>query len=68
MKYDTPKQYLRRLIFERFATWLKYVGLSFIGACALWVLITIKPDFTFNDRWNDCLKTHNLDYCNRVVK
>lgn len=68
MKYLTPKQHLRRLRFERFKTWLKYVGLSFMGACALWVLIAIKPDFTFNDRLNECLQKNSLDYCNKEVK
>ena len=68
MKYDTPKQHLRRLRFERFTTWLKYIGLSFMGACALWVLIAVKPDFTFNDRFNECLQDHNLNYCNKTIK
>ena len=68
MKYLTPKQHLRRLRFERFTTWLKYVGLSFIGTCTLWVLIAIKPDFTFNDRLNECLQNHSLNYCNNNVR
>lgn len=68
MNWETPKQHLRRLRFECFTTWLKYVGLSFMGACALWVLIAIKPDFTFNDRLNECLQKNSLDYCNKEVK
>lgn len=68
MKYLTPMQHLRRLRFERFITWLKYVGISFMGAGCLWVLIAIKPDFTFNNRFNQCLQNHSLDYCNKAVK
>ena len=68
MKYDTPNQHLRKLQVEQVITYIKTLAFVFLGSLALWVLIAIKPDFTFNDRWNDCLKTHDLDYCNKEVK
>ncbi len=68
MKYDTLKQHLRRLRLERFTTWLKYIAFSFMGACVLWVLIAIKLDFGFNERLNECLQDHNLNYCNKTIK
>ena len=67
MKYLTPKQHLRKLRWQRFINYIKTLSLVSCGTLVLWVLIAIKPDFTFNDRWNDCLKTHGLDYCNREV-
>lgn len=67
MNWETTKQHLRRLRFERFTNWLKYAGLSFMGACALWVLIAIKPDFTFNDKFNECLQKYSFNYCNKNI-
>ena len=68
MKYDTPKQHLRRLRVERFITYLKYIGISIFGGITLWIIIAIMPDDDFVDRLNECYKTHNFDYCNRVVE
>lgn len=68
MKYDTVKQNLRKLQVERVITYIKTLVFVFLGSLTLWVLIAIKPDFTFNERFNNCLKTHNLDYCNMVVE
>lgn len=68
MKYLTPKQHLRHLRFEHFTNYIKTLSLVSCGTLALWVLIAIKPDSGFNDRFNDCLQKHDLDYCNEVVK
>lgn len=68
MKYDTPKQHLRRLRFERLVTYLKYLGISILGGLTLWVLLAIMPDDTFIDRFNGCLQDHSLNYCNKTIK
>lgn len=68
MKYLTPKQNLRRLRFERFTNYIKTLLLVSCGTLALWILIAIKPDFGFNDRFNSCLQKHDLNYCNEVIK
>ena len=68
MKYLTPKQHLRRLRFERFINYIKTLLLVSCGTLALWVLIAIKPDFGFNNRFNGCLQKHDLSYCNEVIK
>lgn len=68
MKYLTPKQHLRKLHFERFTNYIKTLSLVSCGTLVLWVLIAIKPDFGFNDRFNKCLQQHGLNYCNKEVK
>lgn len=68
MKYLTPKQHLRRLRFERFTNYIKTLLLVSCGTLALWILIAIKPDFGFNDRFNGCLQKHDLNYCNKAIK
>lgn len=68
MEYLTPKQYLRKLRWQRFTNYIKTLLLIFYWTLALWVLIAIKPDSGFNDRFNGCLQKHDLDYCNKAVK
>ena len=68
MKYLTPKQYLRKLRWQRFINYIKTLLLILYWTLALWVLIAIKPDFGFNDRFNNCLQKHDLNYCNKAVK
>jgi hypothetical protein len=68
MKYLTPKQHLRRLCFERFTTWLKYAGLSFMGAVAIGIVYVCLTSGNDVQKMNECLQKHNLDYCNKVVK
>ena len=68
MKYLTPKQYLRGLRFERFTTWLKYVGVSFMGAVAIGIVYVCLTSGNDTKKMNDCLETHNLSHCNKEVK
>ena len=68
MKYLTPKQHLRRLRFERFTTWLKYVGLSCISAITLGIIYICLTSGNDTQKLNECLQVHNLNYCNEVVK
>lgn len=68
MKYLTPKQHLRRLRFERFTTWLKYVGLSFMGAVTISIIYICLTSGNDTQKLNECLQNHNLNYCNEVVK
>jgi hypothetical protein len=68
MKYLTPQQHLRRLYFERFKTWLKYVGISFMGAVAIGILYTCLTSDNDTQKMNECLQKHDLDYCNKVVR
>lgn len=68
MKYNTPKQHLRRLRFERLTNYIKTLSLVSCGTLALWVLIAIKPDFTFNEKLNECLQNNDLAYCNNNVR
>lgn len=68
MKYLTPKQHLRRLRFERFTTWLKYVGLSAMTCLAIFVIYICLTSGNDTKKMNECLQDHSLDYCNEVVK
>lgn len=68
MKYLTPKQHLRKLRWQRFINYIKTLSLVSCGTLTLWVLIAIRPDPDFNDRFNGCLQKHDLNYCNEVVK
>lgn len=68
MKYLTPKQHLRRLRFERFKTWLKYVGLSFMGAIVIGIIYICLTSGNDTQKLNECLQDHSLNYCNEVVK
>ena len=68
MKYDTPKQNLRKLRFKRFKTCLKYIGLSFMGAVAIGILYTCLTSGNDTKKMNICLKKHDLDYCNKEVR
>lgn len=68
MKYLTPKQHLRRLRFERFTTWLKYVGLSFMGAVTISIIYICLTSGNDTQKLNECLQSHSLNYCNEVVK
>lgn len=68
MNWETPKQHLRRLHFERFTTWLKYVGLSFMGAVAIGIIYICLTSGNDVQKINECLQNHNLNYCNEVVK
>ena len=68
MKYLTPKQHLRKLRFECFKTWLKYVGLSFMGAVAIGIIYICLTSGNDTQKLNECLQKHSLNYCNEVVK
>lgn len=68
MKYLTPKQHLRRLRFERFTTWLKYVGLSCLSALAIGIIYICLTSGNDTQKMNDCLKSHDLNYCNKEEK
>lgn len=68
MKYETSKQHLRRLCFERFATWLKYVGLSFMGAVAISIINICLTSGNDTQKINECLQDHSLNYCNNNVR
>ena len=68
MKYLTPKQHLRRLKFERFTTWLKYVSLSFMGAVVIGIIYICLTSGNDTQKLNECLQDYNLNYCNEVVK
>ena len=68
MKWETSAQHLRKLRWQRFITYIKTLLLIFYWTLALWVLIAIMPDFDFNDRFNDCLQQHDLNYCNNNIK
>lgn len=71
MKYLTPKQHLRRLRFERFTTWLKYVGLSCLSAMtclAIFIIYICLTSGNDTKKMNECLQEHSLNYCNKVVR
>ena len=68
MNWETPKQHLRRLHFERFTTWLKYVGLSFMGAVAIGIIHICLTSGNDTQKLNECLQDHSLNYCNNNVK
>lgn len=68
MKYLTPKQHLRRLRFERFTTWLKYAGLSIMGAVAIGIIYICITSGNDTKKMNECLQDHNLNYCNNNVR
>lgn len=68
MKWETPKQHLRKLRWQRFINYIRTLFIVSCGTLALWVLVAIKPDFTFNDRFNQCLQQHDLNYCNNNIK
>lgn len=68
MKWETPKQHLRKLRWQRFINYIRTLSLVSCGTLALWVLVAIMPDFDFNDRFNKCLQQHDLNYCNRNIK
>jgi hypothetical protein len=68
MKYDTPKQHLRRLYFERFITWLKYLIFSIMGAVAIGVIYICLIGGNDTQKLNECLQDHSLNYCNNNVR
>lgn len=68
MKWETSKQHLRKLRWQRFINYIRTLILIFYWTLALWVLIAIIPDFDFNDRFNECLQQHDLNYCNNNIK
>ena len=68
MKYLTPKQILRRLRFERFTIWLKYVGLSASLGLAIFIIYICLTSGNDTQKLNECLQDNNLNYCNEVVK
>lgn len=68
MKYLTPKQHLRRLRFERFTTWLKYVGISLMSAVAIGVIYICLTSGNDTQKMNECLQKNSLDYCNNYIK
>lgn len=68
MKYDTPKQHLRRLRFERIKTFLKYLIFSIIGAITIDIIYICLTSGNDTQKMNDCLKSHDLNYCNKEEK
>lgn len=68
MKWEKPAQHLRKLRWQRFINYIKTLLLIFYWTLALWVLIAIIPDTTFNERFNECLQKHDLNYCNKNIK
>lgn len=68
MKWETPAQHLRKLRWQRFINYIKTLFIVSCGTLALWVLVAIMPDLTFNDRFNECLQQHGLNYCNKNIK
>ena len=68
MKYLTPKQHLRKLRFERFKAWLKYVGLSAICGLVIFIIYICLTSGNDTQKLNECLQDHSLNYCNEVVE
>lgn len=68
MKYLTPKQHLQRLKFERFTTWLKYVGLSVSLGLTIFIIYICLTSGNDTKKMNECLQDHSLDYCNKTIK
>ena len=68
MKYLAPKQHLRRLRFERFTTWLKYVGLSATFGLTIFIIYICLTSGNDTQKLNECLQDHSLNYCNEVVE
>ena len=68
MKYDTSKQYLRRLKFEQFKKFLKNVVLLLLGSLTAFILYICITSDQDTQKLNKCLQNHNLDYCNKNIK
>lgn len=68
MKYLTPKQHLRELRLKRVKTFLKYLAFSIMGAVAIGVIYICLTSGSDTQKMNECLKTHDLNYCNKAVK
>lgn len=68
MNWKTPKKHLRRLRFERFKTWLKYLIFSIMGAVVIGIIYICLTSGNDTQKLNECLQEHSLNYCNEVVK
>lgn len=72
MNWLTPKQHLRRLRWERFKDQVRKISLVLFFLFTLWfainLVITSCTSSEVVDRLNECLKTHDLNYCNKEVK
>lgn len=67
MKWDTPKQHLRKLKFERFVGRLKVAGVVLLILMSFWVLYATLSGWDIPDRLNECYKTHSQMYCNKHI-
>ena len=67
MKWDTPKQYLRKLRIQRFIDKLKMAGTILIISIAVWVLYATLSGWNIPDKLNECYKTHSQMYCNKHI-
>lgn len=68
MKYDTPKQHLRRLRIDSIKVFLNYLLFAVICGLALFILYICFTCGDDTEKMNKCLENHDWEYCNREVK
>lgn len=67
MKWETPKQHLRKLRIKRILYKLKCIGLTMLFITAIFILFICITSGNDTEKLNKCLQNHNLDYCNRNI-
>ena len=68
MKYETPKQHLKKLQIERLLYKLKFSSLIICFALAIWILYACLSSTNDTKKMNECLKKNSLNYCNKNIK
>lgn len=66
--FYNPNVIIRELRRERIKTFLKYLAFSIMGAVAIGIIYICLTSNNDTDKMNECLKTHDLNYCNKAVK
>lgn len=68
MKWETSKQHLRHLRFEKIKSWLRYFGLSTMCGLSLLIIYICLTSGNDTQKMNKCLQKHDINYCNKEVK
>ena len=66
--YTSPRAIITRYRFYKLKLFINYFITSILGGIAFLILYICLTSNNDVDKMNECLKTHDLNYCNKAVK
>ena len=66
--YISPKAIITKCRFYKLKLFINYFIASILGGITFLILYICLTSNNDVDKINECLKTHDLNYCNKAVK